>query len=69
MEYRILDSVWYQILSDEQLSRAGGPPPGAARLPGGRYELTVGDASQWIPGSDARAAVEEHVGRLLHGDT
>jgi hypothetical protein len=26
MEYQILDTVWYQVLSEEQLRRAGGPP-------------------------------------------
>jgi hypothetical protein len=67
MEYQILGLAWYQVLSDEQLRRAGGPPPGAARLPGGRFELTVGDASQWMPGSHARNLVEEEASRLLGG--
>ena len=69
MEYQILSTVWYQVLSEEQLRRAGGPPPGAARLPGGRYELTVGDADQWMPDSPDRSIMEEQVSRLLRGDT
>jgi hypothetical protein len=69
MEYQILGTVWYQVLSEEQLRRAGGPPPGAARLPGGRYELTVGDADQWMPDSPDRSIMEEQASRLLRGDT
>jgi hypothetical protein len=68
MEYQILSTVWYQVLSEEQLRRVGGPPPGAARLPGGRHEPTVGEPSQWMPGSPDRAIVEEQVSRLLRGD-
>jgi hypothetical protein len=29
--------AWYQILSPERLPRLGGPPPGSAGLPGGRW--------------------------------
>lgn len=68
MEYQVLSTVWYQILSEDQLRRAGGPPQGATRLPGGRYELTVGDARQWIPGSPARSIVEEQASRLLRAE-
>jgi hypothetical protein len=67
MEYQLLGLAWYQVLSEGQLYRAGGPPPGAARLPGGRFELTVGEPGQWIPGSPARGLVEEQVSRLLAG--
>ena len=68
MEYQMLGPVWYQVLSDEQLRQANGPPPGAVRLASGRFELTVGDASQWMPGSSARSRMEEQAGRLLRGD-
>jgi hypothetical protein len=67
MEHQLLGLVWYQVLSEGQLRRAGGPPLGAVRLPGGRFELTVGDASQWMPGSPARSIVEEQASRLLPG--
>jgi hypothetical protein len=65
MDYQLLGLDWYQVLSEEQLRQAGGPPPGAVRLPGGRFELTIGDASQWMPGSPARSIVEEQASRLL----
>jgi hypothetical protein len=68
MEYQLLGLAWYQV-SGGQLRRAGGPPPGAIRLPGGRFELAVGDASQWMPGTPARGIVEAQASRLLHGDT
>jgi hypothetical protein len=67
IEFRILDMVWYQVLTEGQLRRAGGPPPGATRLPGGRFELTIGEAIQWMPGTLARSTVEEQARRLLHG--
>jgi hypothetical protein len=57
--------VWYQVLSEEQLGQAGGPPPGAVRLPGGRFELTVGEPGDWLPGSPSRAAAEQRVQELV----
>jgi hypothetical protein len=64
-EYQMIGPAWYQVLSDEQLRQPGGPPPGAVRLPGGRFELTIGEPGQWIPGLPGRAAVEEQARRLL----
>jgi hypothetical protein len=60
--------AWYQILSPERLRRLGGPPPGSAELPGGRFELTVGQPEQWLPGHPDYDAVRERAARLLgHG--
>lgn len=57
--------VWYQLLPAAQLDRLGGPPVGAVRLAGGRYELTIGEPEQWVPGHPAGDAVRAHARRLL----
>jgi hypothetical protein len=57
--------AWYQILSPERLRRLGGPPPGSAELPGGRFELTVGEPEQWLPGHPDYDAVRERAARLV----
>jgi len=59
--------AWYQILSPERLRRIGGPPPGAAELPGGRVELTVGEPEQWLPGHPEHDAVRQRAAQLLGG--
>jgi hypothetical protein len=59
--------AWYQILSPERLRRLGRPPPGAAELPGGRVELTVGEPEQWLPGNPDYEAVRDRAARLLAG--
>jgi hypothetical protein len=59
--------AWYQIRSPERLRRIGGPPPGAAELPGGRVELTVGEPEQWLPGHPEHDAVRQRAGQLLAG--
>jgi hypothetical protein len=65
MKYQHIGPVWYQLLSEEQLGQAGGPPPGAVRLPGGRFELTVGEPGDWLPDSPSRAAAEQRVRGLV----
>ena len=57
--------MWFQVLSVAQLERLGGPPPGAVGLPGGRYELTVGEPEQWIPGHSDHDAIRAEARRLL----
>jgi hypothetical protein len=59
--------AWYQILSPERLRRTGGPPPGAAELPGGRVELTVGEPEQWLPGHPDHDAIRQRAAQLLAG--
>ncbi|MGW4211340.1 hypothetical protein ACWEIJ_25330 [Lentzea sp. NPDC004789] len=44
------DALWCQILSPGHVERLGGPPAGARELPGGRWELLVGEPEQWVPG-------------------
>jgi hypothetical protein len=60
-----LEPMWYQILSQEQLARLGGPPPGSVMLPGGRVELTVGEPEQWLPRHPDRLAIGSQAARLL----
>jgi hypothetical protein len=60
-----VDAHWYQVLSDERLQLLGGPPPGSVQLPGGRFELTVGEPEQWIPGHPDRDTVQERARALL----
>lgn len=64
-EYQMVSPVWYQILSQEQLRQASGPPRGAAELPGGRIELTIGEPEHWIPGHPGYDAVQEQARRIL----
>ena len=59
--------AWYQILSPERLRRLGGPPPGAAELPGGRVELTVGEPEQWLAGHPDHEVVRDRAAQLLAG--
>jgi len=63
--YQMISPVWYQVLSQEQLRQAGGPPRGAAPLPGGRIELTIGEPEQWVPGHSGHDAVQEQARRIL----
>jgi hypothetical protein len=64
-EYEMIGPVWYQILSQEQLRQVGSLPPGAAELPGGRIELTIGEPEQWVPGDPGHDAVLEQARRVL----
>lgn len=63
-DYRMVGPVWYQVLAADQLARMGGRPAGAAELPGGRAELTIGEPEQWLPGHPDRAAVENEARRI-----
>ena len=42
----------------------GNRPAGAAELPGGRVEVTIGEPEQWLPGHPDRAAVENEARRI-----
>jgi hypothetical protein len=42
--------MWYQVLSRAQLERLRGLPPGATEVAPGRFELTIGEPEQWMPG-------------------
>ena len=56
--------MWYQVLSQAQLERLGGLPPGAVELAAGRFELTIGEPEQWVPGHrdhDAARARARHI--------
>jgi hypothetical protein len=57
--------MWYQILSPARLTQLGGAPPGSVGLPGGRAELTVGEAEQWVPGHPDRDAIRAQAADLL----
>jgi hypothetical protein len=59
------EAMWYQILSPGHLERLGGPPPGAVPLPGARFELTIGEPEQWLPGHPDVAAVRRRARDLL----
>jgi hypothetical protein len=61
------DAMWYQVLSAGHLERLGGPPPGAVPLRDGRYELTVGEPEQWLPGHPDRYPVRDRCRELLAG--
>jgi hypothetical protein len=62
-----LGPMWYQVLSEAQLRRLGGPPPQAVELPGGRVELTIGEPEQWVPGHPQRDVIRAQARRLLRG--
>jgi hypothetical protein len=57
--------MWYQVLSGIQLARLGGPPPAAAELAGGRFELTIGEPEQWVPGHRDHDAIRARARYLL----
>lgn len=59
------EAMWCQILSAGHLERLGGPPPGALPLPGARFELTVGEPEQWLPGHPDGAVVRRRARDLL----
>jgi hypothetical protein len=59
------EPMWYQILSPARLTQLGGAPPGSVGLPGGRAELTVGEAEQWVPGHPDRDAIQAQAADLL----
>lgn len=61
------DGMWFQVLCSGHLERLGGVPDGASALLGGRFELTVGEPEQWIPGHPDRPAVQQRARALLAG--
>jgi hypothetical protein len=61
------DAMWCQILSPGHLDRLGGVPPGAVEVAPNRFELTVGEPGQWLPGHPDRAAVQARGRELLAG--
>jgi hypothetical protein len=61
------DAMWCQILSPGHLDRLGGSPPGAVEVAQDRFELTVGEPEQWLPGHPDRPAVQARGRQLLAG--
>ncbi len=59
--------MWYQVLSPAQLERLGGPPPGAEQMPDGRFELTIGEPEQWVPGHRDHDAIRARARYILPG--
>jgi hypothetical protein len=57
--------MWYQLLSPAQLERLRGLPPGAVELPSGRFELTIGEPEQWVPGHRDHDAVRARARHIL----
>jgi hypothetical protein len=57
--------MWYQVLSRAQLEQLGGPPPGAIGLPAGRFELTIGEPEQWVPGHRDHDAIHARARYIL----
>lgn len=57
--------MWYQLISQAQIERLGAPPPGAAELPDGRFEVTVGEPGQWVPGHPDNSAVRDRAAQLF----
>jgi hypothetical protein len=57
--------MWYQVLSPAQLERLRGLPPGAVELPSGRFELTIGEPEQWVPGHRDHDAVRARARHIL----
>jgi hypothetical protein len=57
--------MWYQVLSQAQLEQLGGPPPGAIGLPAGRFELTIGEPEQWVPGHRDHDAIRARARYVL----
>jgi hypothetical protein len=57
--------MWYQVLSRAQLERLRGLPPGAAEVAPGRFELTIGEPEQWVPGHRDHTAVRARARHIL----
>jgi hypothetical protein len=57
--------VWYQVLSRAQLERLRALPPGAVELASGRFELTIGEPEQWVPGHRDHDAVRARARHIL----
>jgi hypothetical protein len=57
--------MWYQVLSRAQLDRLRGLPPGAVELASGRFELTIGEPEQWVPGHPDHKAVRARARHIL----
>ena len=43
----------------------GGLPPGAAELASGRFELTIGEPEQWVPGHRDHKAIRARARHIL----
>ena len=57
--------MWYQLLSQAQLERLRGLPPGAVELAPGRFELTIGEPEQWVPGHRDHDAIRARARHIL----
>jgi hypothetical protein len=57
--------MWYQVLSPAQLERLRALPPGAVELASGRFELTIGEPEQWVPGHRDHDAVRARARYIL----
>jgi hypothetical protein len=64
-DFVVPDVMWCQVLSAGHVERLGGPPAGARRLAGDRWELVVGEPEQWVPGHRDLARVREEARGLL----
>jgi hypothetical protein len=57
--------MWYQVLSQAQLERLRALPPGAVELAAGRFELTIGEPEQWVPGHRDHDAIRARAWHIL----
>lgn len=57
--------MWYQVLSHAQPERLRALPPGAVELAAGRFELTIGEPEQWVPGHRDHDAVRARARHIL----
>jgi hypothetical protein len=57
--------MWYQVLSQAQLERLRALPPGAVELASGRFELTIGEPEQWVPGHRDHDAIRARARHIL----
>jgi hypothetical protein len=61
----LFDVSPWQILGPGHIRRLGAVPHGAVALAGDRYELTVGELNDWLPGTPTRQAMRASGGALL----
>jgi hypothetical protein len=57
--------MWYQVLSQAQLERLRALPRGAVELAPGRFELTIGEPEQWVPGHRDHDAIRARARHIL----
>lgn len=60
-----LDVEPYQILGPAHLARLGGLPPGGRHLADGRFEVSLGEPADWLPGTATRAAAQAAARQVL----